>query len=133
MDGNKEAVHDRWLARTEAAYRRMFAGKSQKELVTLAERERMAAMIGKELAAFLLEEHVALDPAVQPEKASTTCCPKCGEAGIPAVREGDELPERALTTSVGTIQLQRQRWCCPKCRINFFSVRRSAGSGDRRL
>jgi len=133
MEGKRAAVHDRWLQRTEAAYRRMFAGKSQGELVTLAQRERMAVMIGKELAAFLLEEHVALDPAVQPEKASSACCPKCGEAGIPGVQEGEELPERAVTTSVGEIELQRQRWCCPKCRIVFFSARRSAGSGDRRL
>ena len=130
MDGKRGTVHDRWVQRTEAAYRRMFEGKSEEELATLTQRESMAVLIGRELAAFLLEEHVALDPAVQPAKASSTCCPKCGQAGTPAVQEGEELPERAVTTRAGDIQLRRQRWGCTKCRIIFFSARRSAGSGD---
>jgi hypothetical protein len=49
MDGKRETVHERWMQRTEAAYRRMFEGKSQEELVTLAQRENMAVLIGKEL------------------------------------------------------------------------------------
>jgi hypothetical protein len=133
MDGKRGTIHDRWLERTEAAYRRMFGGKSQKELITLTQREDVAATIGKELAGFLLEEQVALDPAVQPAEASSTCCPKCGEPGMPAVHEDKELLERTVTTRVGDIHLWRQRWACAKCRIIFFSVRRSAGSGDGRL
>ncbi len=65
MEG-KGTLHERWLQRTETAYRRMFEGKSQEELVTLTERETMAVLIGRELAAFLLEEHVSLDAAAQP-------------------------------------------------------------------
>ena len=130
MDGKKGTVHDRWVKRTEAAYRRMFEGKSEEELATLTQRENMAVLIGKELAAFLLEEHVALDPAAQPAEASSTCCPKCGEAGTPAVEEGKKLPERTVTTLVGDIDVRRQRWACAKCRIVFFSAGRPAGSGD---
>ena len=133
MDGKKGTVHDRWVRRTEAAYRRMFEGKSQEELVTLTQRENMAMLIAKELAAFLLEEHVALDPAAQLAEPSSTCCPKCGQAGMPAVKEGEELPERTVTTRAGDIDLRRQRWACAKCRIVFFSAGRSAGSGDGRL
>ena len=81
MDGKTGTLHDRWVQRTEAAYRRMFEGKSQEELVTLTQRESMAVLIAKELAAFLLEEHVATDSAAQPAEASTTCCPKCGQGG----------------------------------------------------
>ena len=40
----------------------MFDDKSREELVTLTEREDMAVSLGKELAAFLLEEHVAAEP-----------------------------------------------------------------------
>ena len=133
MDGKKGTVHDRWVKRTEAAYRRMFEGKSEEELATLTQRENMAVLIGKELAAFLLEEHVALDPAAQPAEASSTCCPKCGEAGMPAVEESKKLPERTVTTLVGDIDVRRQRWGCAKCRIVFFSAGRSTGSGDGRL
>ena len=79
MDGKRGTVHERWVQRAEAAYRRMFEGKSQEELVTLTQRENMAVAIGKELAAFLLEEQVARDPAAKPTEASSTCCPKCGQ------------------------------------------------------
>ena len=133
MDGKKGTLKERWVQRTEAAYRRMFEGKSQEELVTLTQREDMAVLIGKELAAFLLEENVAKDAAAQPAEASTTCCPKCGQAGMPAVRKGERLVERTVTTRAGGIRMQRQRWCCAKCRIVFFSARRSARPGDGRL
>jgi len=64
MDGKqKDSRYERWLARAAASYERMFGGKSREELVTLTEREDMAVCLGKELAAFLLEEHVAADPA----------------------------------------------------------------------
>lgn len=130
MDGKRGSVRERWLQRAEAAYQRMFEGKSQEELVTLTQRENMAVLIGRELAAFLLEEHVARDSAAQPAEASTTCCPKCGQAGTPAVEEEKKLPERTVTTRAGDIHVRRQRWRCAKCRIVFFPARRSAASGD---
>lgn len=133
MDGKTGTLHDRWVKRMEAAYRRMFAGKSREELVTLTQREDMAVSIAKELGAFLLEEHVALDSAAEPAEASTTCCPKCGQPGAPAVQEDEELLERRVTTRAGEIGMRRQRWWCEKCRIVFFSARRSAASGDGRL
>jgi ribosomal protein S27AE len=133
MDGTSRARRQRWMQRAEAAYRRMFEGKSEEELVTLTQREDMAVLIGKELAAFLLEEHVATDPAAQPVEASTTCCPKCGQPGTPAVEEDEELSERTVTTRVGQIGVRRQRWECGKCRIIFFSAGRSAGLGDGRV
>ena len=120
MDGKRGTTHERWVQRTEAAYRRMFEGQSQEELATLTQREDMAVLIAKELAAFLLEEHIALDPAGQPAEASKACCPKCGQAGLPAVQEGAELPERTVTTRAGDIQVRRQRWRCAKCRSIFF-------------
>ena len=133
MYGTSRARRERWLQRAEAAYRRMFQGRSEEELVTFTQRESMAVLIGKELAAFLLEEHVATDPAAQPLEASTTCCPKCGQPGTPAVEEDEELSERTVTTRVGQIRVRRQRWECGKCRIVFFSAGRSAGLGDGRL
>jgi hypothetical protein len=130
MDGKTGTLHGRWVQRAEAAYRRMFEGKSQEELVTLTQRENMAMLIAKELAAFLLEEHVALDSAAKPAEASTTCCPKCGQPGTPAVEAGEALPERGVTTRAGDIRVRRQRWRCGKCRVVFFSARCSAAIGD---
>ena len=120
MDGKQEALRDRWLERAGAAFERMFDGKSQEELVTLTQRETMAIAIAKELAAFLLEEHVALDSAARPTEASSACCPKCGQPGERAAEEGEELMERTLTTRAGDVAVRRERWGCVKCRIFFF-------------
>lgn len=127
MDGKKKgSLHDRWLARAEEAYGRMFGGKSREELVTLTEREDMAVALGKELAAFLLEEHVAADPAKAPAEASTTCCPKCGQPGQAAPQKAGKrdknLSERTVTTRAGNIDIRRERWKCTRCRIIFFST-----------
>jgi len=131
MDGKQGTRHERWTQRAEAAYHRMFEG--QEELVTLTQREDMAVLIARELAAFLLEEQVALDSAAKPAEASSTCCPKCGQAGIRAVRQGQALEARVVTTRAGDIRVRRERWRCAKCRVVFFSAGRSAGSGDRGL
>jgi hypothetical protein len=138
MDGKQKDVRrERWLARATAAYDRMFCNKNQKELVTLTEREDVAVSLGKELAAFLLEEHVAADPAKAPPEACTTCCPKCGQPGKPALQKagkrGASLPERTVRTRAGDIDIQRQRWKCERCRIVFFSAGRSPEVGHGRL
>jgi len=133
MDGKTDTVRRRWLERAEAAYQRMFGGKSEEQMETLTQREDVALAIGKELAAFLLEEHVARDSAVRPAEASRACCPRCGQPGTRVVQKGTALPERTLTTRAGEIRLRRERWRCAKCRVIFFSARRSAASGDRGL
>ena len=138
MDGKrKDSRYERWLVRAGTAYERMFCDKKQEELVTLTEREDMAVSLGKELAAFLLEEHVAADPAKAPAEASTTCCPKCGQPGTPAPQNVEKgkasLPERTVTTRAGDIDIQRERWKCSRCRIVFFSVRRSSEVGNGRV
>lgn len=133
MEGKKESLRERWKQRSESAFQRMFEGKSQEELVTLSEREDMAVLIGKELAAFLLEEHVARDAAAEPGEAATTCCPKCGQPGKPAARKDEKMVKRRLTTRAGEIRLKRQRWYCAKCRVIFFSAGRATPSGNGRL
>lgn len=124
MDGKKGTIQERWKQRSDAAFERMFGGKSVAELETLTQREDVAVLIGRELAAFLLEEQVALDSAVQPSEPALACCPKCGRAGRPAVQKGEALPERTVVTRTGEIRVRRQRWRCPKCRVIFFSARR---------
>ena len=133
MDGKMESLQERWKQRSDTAFRRMFEGKSQGELVTFTQREDMAVLIGKELAVFLLEEHLARDSAAQPAEAATTCCPKCGQPGKPAARKGEKLVQRKVTTRAGNVRLRRQRWYCVKCRIVFFSAGRAAASGNGRL
>jgi hypothetical protein len=132
MDGSVSSLREKWRQRMEAAFERMFADKTQEELVTFTEREDMAALIAKELATFLLEEHLARDPLVRPE-AAAACCPKCGKAGERCMKKDEPLPGRCVTTRVGEVELKRERWRCRNCRIIFFSARCATETGDGRL
>ena len=134
MDGTTETLKKRWRQRAEAAFQRMFEGKSQEELVTLTEREDMAVLIGRELAAFLLEEHVverhsgAAGGSVRRHVARSADNRESWR-----LRQGEKLVDRTVTTRAGDIRMRRQRWHCAKCRIIFFSTGRATASGNGRL
>lgn len=130
---DREALRERWLLRAGKAFERMFAEANQDQLVTFTEREDMACLLGKELAAFLLEEHAAADGQVRPSEKRSPCCPKCQQPGERVTKRNEKLPERELTTRVGEIMLRREQWRCKKCRILFFSAGPQAEIGDREI
>ena len=130
---DREALRERWLLRAGRAFERMFAEANQDQLVTFTDREDMACVLGKELAAFLLEEHAAADNQVRPSPKQPPCCPKCKQPATRLAKSDEKLPERELTTRAGEIKLRRQQWQCKKCRILFFSVRPQAEVGDGAL
>lgn len=127
---DREALREKWLVRAGKAFERMFADANQDQLVTFSQREDMACLVGKELAAFLLEEQVAADGQVRPNEKRPPCCPKCQQPGKRVTRRQEKLPERGLTTLAGEIEVRREQWRCQKCRIVFFSVRPEAEAGD---
>ena len=98
--------------------------------MTFTEREDMACLLAKELAAFLVEEHAAADSQVRPSEKHPPCCPKCQKPGVRVTKRKEQLDERELTTRVGEVKLRRQQWRCPKCRILFFSARPQIEVGD---
>jgi hypothetical protein len=130
---DREALRERWLLRAGKAFERMFAEAGQEQLVTFTEREDMACLLGKELAAFLLEEHAAADGQARPSAKQPPCCPKCQQPGARVTKQKDKLGERELTTRAGEVKLRREQWRCPKCRILFFSVRPQTEVGDGAL
>jgi hypothetical protein len=130
---DREALRERWLLRAGKAFERMFGEANQDQLVTFTEREDMACLLSKELAAFLLEEHAAADRQVRPSEKHAPGCPKCSKPGVRVTKPSEKLPERELTTRAGEVKLRREKWWCAKCRVNFFSVRPKAQTGDRRL
>jgi hypothetical protein len=119
---DRETLRERWLLRAGQAFERMFAEANQEQLVTFTEREDMACALGKELAAFLLEEHAAADGQVRPSEKRPPRCPKCQQIAKRLKKQNEKLPERELTTRAGEIQLRREQWQCKKCRIVFFSA-----------
>ena len=130
---DREALRERWLLHAGKSFERMFAECNQQQLVTFTEREDMACLIAKELSAFLLQEHVAADRQVRPSDKQALPCPRCEKPGVRVTKRNEKLPERELTTRVGAVKLQREKWRCAKCRIIFFSARPSAEVGDRGL
>jgi hypothetical protein len=130
---DREALRERWLLRAGKAFERMFAETNQDQLMTFTEREDLACLLGKELAAFLLEEHVAADNQVRPSEKRPPCCPKCKRPGERVTKANGKLLERELTTRAGEIKLRREQWRCPQCRILFFSVRPQTEVGDGTL
>ena len=127
---DREALRERWLLRAGKAFERMFAEANQEQLVTFNEREDLACLLGKELAAFLLEEHAAVDGQVRPSEKRPPCCPKCQQAAKRVTQRHEDLPERPLTTRAGDIKLRREQWRCLKCRIVFFSAGSEAAVRD---
>jgi hypothetical protein len=124
-------LREEWLNRAARSFERMFAEENQDQLVTFTEREDLACLLGKELAAFLLEKHAARDGEAQPSEKRAPHCPKCQQPGTPVAKPKDKrLMERDLTTRAGQITLRREQWRCRKCRIIFFSVRPQTATGD---
>src|SRR5262249_18801218 len=129
----REALRERWLQRAGRAFERMFGEANQDQLVTFTEREDMACLLGKELAAFLLEEHAAADSQVRPSEKRAPGCPKCQQPAVRVTPADEAFLERELTTRAGEVKLRRQQWRCKKCRIVFFSVRPQIEVGDGTL
>jgi hypothetical protein len=127
---DREALRERWLRRAGTAFERMFGEAHQDELVTFTQREDMACALAKELAAFMLEEHAAVDGQVRASEKRPPSCPKCQQPAERVTKRHEKLPERALTTQAGEVTLRREQWRCHKCRIVFFSVRPQAEVGD---
>ena len=127
---DREALRERWLLRAGQAFERMFGKDNQDQLVTFTQREDMACALSRELATFLLEEHVAVDAQVRPSEKQPPCCPRCQQPGQRVTGRKEPLPERVLTTGAGEVNLGREQWRCKKCRILFFAVRPQAGVGD---
>lgn len=132
-DSRRERLRRQWLQQAEAAFELMFDADQQDRLVTFDQREARACSLTRELAAWLLEQHIGEDPAVRLTGAEAPACPRCSR---PARREAppeDPLPGRSLTSAAGEVTLRRERWYCPTCRVAFFPSGPQARLGHRGL
>ena len=127
----RQRLRQRWLQHAAAAFDRMFDDDQQAQLVTFDQREARAIDLGEDLAAWLLEQHTAADPAARPAQAPA--CPKCGAPGQRVGPADGPLAERQLTTATGEVGFAREKWQCTACRVVFFPPGRQAGPGHRGL
>jgi len=127
---DREALRERLFQKVGAAFERMFADGNQDQLVTFIQREGLACALGKEIASFLLQEHVSADKEARPTEKQPPCCPKCHKPAERVTKRTQKLPERDMQTEAGPVRLRREQWRCKKCRIVFFSAGPQAGLGD---
>ena len=126
----RERLKRQWLQQAEAAFELMFDADQQDRLVTFDPREARACLLTRELAAWLIEQHIAEDPAVRHAGTEAPACPRCSRPARRETPPEDPLPGRSLTSAAGEVTLRRQRWYCPRCRAAFFPSGPQARPGD---
>jgi hypothetical protein len=132
-DSRRERLKRQWLQQAEAAFELMFDAAQRDRLVTFDQREARACALTRERAAWLLEPHIAEDPAVRHTGVEAPAGPRCSRPARRATPPEDPLPGRSLTGAAGAVTLRRQRWYGPTCRAAFFPAGPQARPGDRGL
>jgi hypothetical protein len=129
----REELRQRWLSHAAAAFDLMFRPEYQDQLVTFDQREERACELGRDLTAWLLQQHVNADAQARPDPPQAPACPKCGRPGHRLTEPDAPLPQRRVTTRTGEVTLSRERWRCTTCRVVFFPLGPDAPAGDRGL
>lgn len=121
-------LREEFRARADQAFDAMFGSDGQNGLVTFSEREDRACEATDRLARWLMEEHLALDPAADP--GVQVDCPICGQPVRYDSPEEAELELREFHTRRGKVEYERAARRCPHCRKIFFPVGCASESGD---
>jgi hypothetical protein len=116
----RQQLRQQWLQQAAAAFDLYFDGQQTPPLVTFTQREGRACSLTQELAAWLLEQDLADDPAVRPDDAQPIPCPRCSRPARRQTPPGQPLPRRQLTCAAGEVTLCREQWYCKTCRVSFF-------------
>jgi len=124
-------LREEFRARADQAFDQMFGSDGQNGLVTFTEREDRACEATDRLARWLMEEHLALDPAADP--GVQVDCPICGRPVRYDSPEEAELEIREFHTRRGQVEYERAARRCPHCRKIFFPVGCASEGGDGRL
>ena len=89
------------------AFDAMFDSDQQEQLITLTQREDRVLQRGAALQHWLLERHLASDPATSPKGGVR--CPKCKGEGVPDKSDATMVPRR-VTTRAGPQELARRKY-----------------------
>ncbi len=116
----REQLRHRFLAHAAAAFDLLFDPDQPSDRLSFTQREQRAAELSRDLAAWLLQQQLENDPLACPSDAPALACPRCARPACPRVVKDKPRLKRTLTTRVGVVSFQRQKWYCKVCRISFF-------------
>jgi hypothetical protein len=119
----REALRRRWLTHAAAAFDLMFHPDHQVDLITFDQRESRACELGRDLTAWLIQQHANADDRARPAEHQPAACPRCGRSARRVTDADDPLPARRLTSLAGEVELHRDQWTCTTCRVAFFPPR----------
>src|SRR5436190_24218493 len=109
---HRDQLRQQWLQQAEAAFDILFDAERQDQLVTFDQRETLSVSLGRELANWLLEQHLADDPAARPGDDAPVACPKCQRAAVRHTPVKDAPPPRSVTCRSGEVTYRREQWRC---------------------
>jgi hypothetical protein len=116
----REQLRQSFLAHAAAAFDLLFPPNQPSDLLSFTQREQRTAELSGDLATWLLQQQLAHDPLACPSEATTIPCPRCARSACPRAAKDKPRLKRTLTTRVGVVSFQRQKWHCKICRISFF-------------
>ena len=119
----REDLRRRWLAHAAAAFDLMFHPDHQVDLVTFDQREVRAWELGRDLTAWLVQQHANADELARPAAGQQVSCPRCGRPARGRTEPGSPPPGRRLTGLCGEVELRRDQYTCTACRVVFFPPR----------
>jgi hypothetical protein len=91
-DPRREELRQRFLSHAAAAFDLMFHPDYREQLVTFDQREQRACELGRDLTAWLLQQHANAAPLARPDDQQAPACPKCGRPGSRVTQPDDPLP-----------------------------------------
>lgn len=117
---DREALRIEFLKQAQKQFDRMFDAGEQSNLITLDQREGRAIAIGKHLAQWALQQHLAQDQKAATILNQSAACPKCGRTCLEKSSPDGSVPERSAVTGAGSVTMTRPEFSCPLCRRAFF-------------
>jgi hypothetical protein len=127
----REDLRRRWLAHAAAAFDLMFHPDHQPDLVTFDQREARACELGRDLTAWLIQQHANADDQARPMEGQPIPRPECGRPARRLTAAQGPPPSRRLTSLTGEVELRRDQWTCTTCRVVFSPPRPEASPGHR--
>src|SRR5262245_32554511 len=120
----REDLRQQWLDHANSVFDRLFPPDPSQSCPPFETLEQRSVQLSRHLACWLLERRAASSDQVRP--AQPPCCPHCQRPAQWVTPPDQPLPKRVLTTSVGEVELARQKWRCATCRVVFFPPGRAA-------